>query len=95
MFDIVTIPLRVFDLGDAPIFTVMQWTSLLYWSADIPRQFLMGFEEYGTIETRLNRIAKNYATSWLVPDLFILVLIGLLPYFLGIPGRLALGGPQK
>lgn len=70
-YDLVYIPLQVFELPASPFTLGVAWIALLYWSLDIPMSFFTGVykSKEGRIEMRLGKIAKAYCTSWLPIDM--------------------------
>ena len=68
-YDLVVIPLRVFDIGEVKPFLVMFWIAHLYWNLAIPVSFISGYDDAGVLVLDLKKTAKNYLTSWFVFDL--------------------------
>eukprot|EP00434_Breviolum_minutum_P026538 symbB.v1.2.023458.t1/scaffold2145.1/size88005/4 len=65
-YDLVVIPLRVFDIGESMFLTVMFWVAHLYWNLAIPISFITGYDDAGVLVLDLTKTAKNYGTSWLL-----------------------------
>lgn len=68
-YDLVVIPLRVFDLGESTLLLVMFWVAHLYWNLAIPISFITGYDDAGLLVLDLRRTAKSYLRSWFVFDL--------------------------
>ena len=68
-YDLVTIPLRVFDVGESMFMMVMSWITQLYWNFDLLLSFITGYYDAGVLILDLRKTAKSYATGWLVFDL--------------------------
>lgn len=68
-YDLVVIPLRVFDIGESMFLTVMFWVAHLYWNLAIPISFITGYDDAGVLVLDLTKTAKNYGTSWFLFDL--------------------------
>eukprot|EP00931_Biecheleriopsis_adriatica_P112863 TRINITY_DN8767_c0_g1_i3.p1 TRINITY_DN8767_c0_g1~~TRINITY_DN8767_c0_g1_i3.p1 ORF type:complete len:794 (+),score=132.61 TRINITY_DN8767_c0_g1_i3:85-2466(+) len=72
-FDMIWLPLQAFE-PPASLPTDMQgWASILYWTFDIPCSFFVGFvvPSQGIVETRLQKIIKNYVRGWLAFDVLV------------------------
>eukprot|EP00931_Biecheleriopsis_adriatica_P112864 TRINITY_DN8767_c0_g1_i4.p1 TRINITY_DN8767_c0_g1~~TRINITY_DN8767_c0_g1_i4.p1 ORF type:complete len:803 (+),score=132.94 TRINITY_DN8767_c0_g1_i4:85-2493(+) len=72
-FDMFWLPLQAFE-PPASLPTDMQgWASILYWTFDIPCSFFVGFvvPSQGIVETRLQKIIKNYVRGWLAFDVLV------------------------
>jgi len=75
VYDVVVAPMPYFDFWDdssAFISTVM-WLATFYWTVDIARTFLIGREDGGNLEMRAVEIAKHYAKTWLLVDVFVVL----------------------
>lgn len=70
-FDIILIPMAVFDLPQNTFLTMIDWVTLLFWSADIPVSFFVGYVDRGTTVLMPSKIAKNYLRTWFLPDVII------------------------
>eukprot|EP00931_Biecheleriopsis_adriatica_P015307 TRINITY_DN11776_c1_g2_i1.p1 TRINITY_DN11776_c1_g2~~TRINITY_DN11776_c1_g2_i1.p1 ORF type:complete len:898 (+),score=167.57 TRINITY_DN11776_c1_g2_i1:20-2713(+) len=75
-FDIIWLPLQAFEPPTSLITGFMGWASTLYWTFDIPCSFFVGFvvPSQGIVETRLPKIAKNYARTWLAFDIIVVLI---------------------
>lgn len=74
-WDLVVIPLTVFDLGSFERFVdVMSVVTFIYWALDLPGTFLVGVDVDGTLDMRPGPIAKKYLSGWFIPDLLILMI---------------------
>lgn len=73
-WDVVMIPMTSFDLPEAVIFALADWSTTFYWSLDIPYQFFVSYEEMGVVEKSPKKVALNYLKTWFLPDLSIVVL---------------------
>lgn len=67
LYDIITVPLLVFEIPPIPVPLMMGMTC--YWTLDIYVNFFTGFETNGQIEMRPRKIAQNYTKSWLFLDI--------------------------
>lgn len=68
-YDLITIPMQAFDVPPNFVFTMMAWLTLLFWTADIPMTFFVGFHKEGVVEMRAVKIAKHYFKTWFFFDL--------------------------
>lgn len=74
-WDLVVIPLTVFNLGRFEAFVdIMSVVTFIYWAIDLPGTFLVGVDVDGTLDMRPGPIAKKYLTGWFFPDFLILLI---------------------
>lgn len=85
-YDVVTIPLQVFELPQSLGLSVMDWLVAVYWSVDVFHRFFIGFSDQGIVELRPRRIARHYIHSWFFPDFFV-VLIDWICLVAGLGGQ--------
>jgi len=72
IYDMVMIPLQLFDLDDSAFTVVMSWATRMFWTFDIFVSFLTGIVKHdGSLEMRISRIARNYLKTWFAVDMFI------------------------
>jgi len=72
IYDMVMIPLQLFELEDNAITTFCSWTTRLFWTWDIYMSFMTGvLKRDGLIEYRFSKIAKHYLSTWFGVDFFI------------------------
>lgn len=74
LYDLVMIPLQVFNLPDTRFSVIMGWTSTLFWTLDMLGSFFIGFHERGAIEMRPARIARHYLKTWFGVDITVLAI---------------------
>ena len=60
-FDVVVIPLRVFDISESVTLEVMFWVAHIYWNMAILVSFATGYEVEGILVMDLNKTIRNYA----------------------------------
>jgi len=73
IYDMVVIPLQVFDLPRETVMIAVEWTSRVFWTFDIVLAFFTGvLKRDGSIEMRPKKIAWRYLTTWFGLDVFIL-----------------------
>eukprot|EP00930_Biecheleria_cincta_P048228 TRINITY_DN33580_c0_g1_i1.p1 TRINITY_DN33580_c0_g1~~TRINITY_DN33580_c0_g1_i1.p1 ORF type:complete len:890 (-),score=121.58 TRINITY_DN33580_c0_g1_i1:85-2754(-) len=63
-YDMLVVPLQIFEIPQTFALYVAQIVSLLFWTCDIPLSFLVGFHKLGSVEMRPSEIAKNYLRTW-------------------------------
>lgn len=72
LYDMLVIPLQVFEIPKNEFLETMGWTTLVYWTGDI---FVSCFSGYysrdGECVTNLRKIILHYAKSWFLLDLLI------------------------
>jgi len=71
LYDIVYIPLQLFDIPPHFFTDLMLWGSLLFWALDIPSNFLVGFPRDGVTEMKIPVIARRYCSTWFPFDVCI------------------------
>mmetsp|Transcript_113683 Transcript_113683/g.345850 ORF Transcript_113683/g.345850 Transcript_113683/m.345850 type:complete len:595 (-) Transcript_113683:119-1903(-) len=70
-YDVVTIPLMVFEPEDSMLVLIMDVATTAFWSLDLPCSFLTGYYSEGSVEMRPRAIARQYLASWFVFDVCI------------------------
>lgn len=73
-YDVIMIPLLVFQLPDHWFLLTMIFASQCFWSVDILASFLVGFHERGYVVMDPRLIATRYVRSWFCFDI---VVVGL------------------
>jgi len=72
-YDIVTVPLQIFELPDDPFTKATVWITNLFWTIDIGCSLLTGTYVRGMIEMRPRHIAWQYLRTWMLLDISIVV----------------------
>jgi len=72
-FDIIFIPLSVFDPPSTLFTVVMGWITIVYWSLDVGASLTTGYYHEGNLEMKPWMILRSYARTWMVFDLVVLV----------------------
>jgi len=67
-WDLIILPLQVFEPDPNPLTEVMAWLTLTFWTCDIPSSFCVGFYYKGAIMMHAPVIAKRYLRSWFFFD---------------------------
>eukprot|EP00439_Symbiodinium_sp_Y106_P011947 s6473_g1.t2 len=74
-WEAVAMPLLLFDLGDLSVaLSSITSTMLAFWIVDICINCITGVDRGGVIDLKLKTAFREYATSWMVPDLLIVAL---------------------
>lgn len=68
-YDIIMLPLGVFEPDTTILFALFTWITRIFWTADMFASFLVGFYEGGVLVLRPWMIAKRYMTSWFAFDI--------------------------
>ena len=68
-YDLLVIPLYVFDIPSNVFLAVAGWYIQLFWNADFVISFLTGFYDEGTLVLAPSRIACHYAKTWMLFDI--------------------------
>mmetsp|Transcript_44989 Transcript_44989/g.101227 ORF Transcript_44989/g.101227 Transcript_44989/m.101227 type:complete len:749 (-) Transcript_44989:95-2341(-) len=71
VYDIIYIPLEVFEFQRTSLMAGMEWSTTCFWTADILASFLTGYHTEGIVEMRPAMISRRYVKS----GLFVLDLI--------------------
>ncbi|CAE7689612.1 AMY1.6 [Symbiodinium pilosum] len=75
IWDLITIPLELFDLPDFYSFLVVFGkVSFGFWTVNIPLQFILGVEVQGKMEVRPPVLARLYLQSWFAMDVLVVSL---------------------
>lgn len=71
-YDIIFIPMMVFDPTPTAFSSVMEWLTLLFWTFDICVSFLTGyFQPNGKIVMKFKKIASLYLKTFFILDLVV------------------------
>jgi len=70
-FDVIMVPMGVFDLPNNGFFDAMNWITLGFWSLDMIGSFFVGFVKDGTTVMDPWQVVKKYLGTWFLPDLII------------------------
>lgn len=73
VYDIIVVPLQVYDLDEDGFLLFMSWVNQLFWTADICINFLTAVYVNGEVSRNLLVIASQYGKSWLGFDLLVVV----------------------
>eukprot|EP00930_Biecheleria_cincta_P001702 TRINITY_DN102815_c0_g1_i1.p1 TRINITY_DN102815_c0_g1~~TRINITY_DN102815_c0_g1_i1.p1 ORF type:complete len:767 (+),score=101.17 TRINITY_DN102815_c0_g1_i1:29-2302(+) len=68
-YDLIAIPLMVFDPPDSPFTEGFGWVSLLFWTMDMVASNLVVYVDGSDIVTSQKRITLHYLKTWFVLDL--------------------------
>ena len=68
-YDLLVIPLYVFDIPSNVFLAVAGWYIQLFWNADFVISFFTGFYDEGTLVLAPSRIACHYARTWMLFDI--------------------------
>lgn len=73
-YDLIMVPLQVFDLPEDEIsFIVMGWLGAIFWTLDVPLNFVTGYYVHGLLEVRWCRVVRHYLRTWFLLDISIVV----------------------
>jgi hypothetical protein len=70
-YDFVMIPISIFNPSSSAFVSLMEWITLVYWTADMFSQFCTGYVSKGVSVMNFNKIWRNYLTHWFIFDLLI------------------------
>jgi hypothetical protein len=75
LYDMVLIPLSLFELPDSTFLQFMAWVTRMFWTIDLPLTFCSGFVTHsGHIELHKASIARRYLRTWFTPDFIIVTM---------------------
>lgn len=66
--DVLLVPLRAFPLPQTDFMVGLDWASVVFWTLDIPNNFLTGFHKDGIYEMRPIKIARRYIRKFFFLD---------------------------
>eukprot|EP00439_Symbiodinium_sp_Y106_P038540 s2326_g4.t1 len=75
-YDMILVPLSVYNLDMSGFEHPMTILSATFWTVDFILGFFVGYYASGKLEKRPCQTAANYAKTWMVPDLVLLMLPG-------------------
>lgn len=70
-YDILTIPLGVFDPEQILFFAAMDWITLLFWTGDMFMSCMTSYVHEGTVIYTKSLIFMNYLKTWFILDLVV------------------------
>eukprot|EP00927_Polykrikos_kofoidii_P006900 TRINITY_DN12808_c1_g1_i1.p1 TRINITY_DN12808_c1_g1~~TRINITY_DN12808_c1_g1_i1.p1 ORF type:complete len:860 (-),score=123.47 TRINITY_DN12808_c1_g1_i1:176-2527(-) len=70
-YDLVTIPLQVFDPPETTWSSILAKFFLIFWCIDIIATFFVGYHSEGQLVMSPARVARRYFTSWFVVDVLL------------------------
>lgn len=73
-YDMIFIPLTVFDVQAATFFVIGQYVTLSFWILDVPASFLVGYPSSGVVEMNLGMIARRYLKTYFFMDVLLVSL---------------------
>eukprot|EP00929_Paragymnodinium_shiwhaense_P004414 TRINITY_DN10532_c0_g1_i3.p1 TRINITY_DN10532_c0_g1~~TRINITY_DN10532_c0_g1_i3.p1 ORF type:complete len:779 (-),score=148.37 TRINITY_DN10532_c0_g1_i3:109-2445(-) len=73
-YDILTIPLMVFDIPESRPIELLNQVCTVFWTMDIIISFLSGYHLDGLVELRPSRIGRRYLRTWFPFDVIIILL---------------------
>merc|ERR1712054_490365 len=71
MYDVLFIPMRVFDPPDNGVLNALSWVTQLFWNFDIVSSFFTGYYTEGELVMQPRRIACHYLKTWFAFDAFV------------------------
>jgi hypothetical protein len=72
IFDMIMVPMQVFEMPDHAFLVAMDWTTRVFWTTDMGWSCCTGVVlKDGSVEYRWRSILNRYVKSWLALDLFI------------------------
>lgn len=74
VYDVVVLPLKLFELEETAFINTMDWLTLLFWTADIVASFLVGYIDKGITVMDPKKIARHYLRTWFFIDSIIVFL---------------------
>lgn len=72
-YDMVVVPLQAFNPDGNDFTDALSWTSLTFWTLDVPFSFFTGYQAGEFVEMNLMKIARHYFRTWFLFDICVLV----------------------
>jgi len=73
VYDLISIPMNVFDMPTSTFSVTMDWLTLLFWTINIPASCTVGFVQEGITIMIPRQIIANYLKTWCIVDLAVVV----------------------
>lgn len=73
LYDLIVIPLRVFDPPENSLTNTMEWLALVFWTLNMFASVTVGYYEDGRLEMRPVKIFKHYFRFWFWLDTIVVV----------------------
>lgn len=70
-WDLITVPFLAFDPEENIVTTLMEWVTLLFWTADMGWSVFTGFFREGRLVTSHKAILLHYLRTWFAIDLLV------------------------
>mmetsp|Transcript_117871 Transcript_117871/g.263503 ORF Transcript_117871/g.263503 Transcript_117871/m.263503 type:complete len:787 (-) Transcript_117871:38-2398(-) len=70
-YDIVFIPLQIFNMEKTSVLAFMDMTLILFWTCDLFLNFIVGYHHGGILVLNFLKIAKRYLRTWFVLDIIL------------------------
>lgn len=87
MYDVIWIPLQLFDPDDSAFTRFMVWAMRVFWTLDIPLSVLTGFMYAdGNLEMDVWAIFLRYARTWMILDLVVVAFDWIDAFMVGVGG---------
>lgn len=83
MYDMVIIPMKVFSYTPSVFTELMDWTTLLFWTANIAATLTVGYVKKGITIMSPSKILCNYLRTWFIVDCLVLIPDWLFTFFAG------------
>mmetsp|Transcript_43700 Transcript_43700/g.100872 ORF Transcript_43700/g.100872 Transcript_43700/m.100872 type:complete len:842 (+) Transcript_43700:104-2629(+) len=73
VYDLITIPLNVFDIPRSSFGIFMEWLTLIFWTLNMPASCMVGYVHEGVTIMVPRQIVQNYMRTWFLVDLAVVV----------------------
>eukprot|EP00928_Gymnodinium_smaydae_P096857 TRINITY_DN8638_c2_g2_i1.p1 TRINITY_DN8638_c2_g2~~TRINITY_DN8638_c2_g2_i1.p1 ORF type:complete len:754 (-),score=155.28 TRINITY_DN8638_c2_g2_i1:83-2344(-) len=67
-WDVVYIPMQVFEIPEEGFLNIMNWFLTFYWTLDIILTFFVGYYDKGVLVMKKTKIARHYLCTWFLVD---------------------------
>jgi len=68
IYDLIMLPMQAFELPDNVVITGLSWMFQIFWTLDMGVSAVTSYYVNGELETRIGRIVRTYATTWMPVD---------------------------
>mmetsp|Transcript_159946 Transcript_159946/g.298395 ORF Transcript_159946/g.298395 Transcript_159946/m.298395 type:complete len:1013 (-) Transcript_159946:150-3188(-) len=80
-YDIITTPLRVFDLEETGFIRALNWVTMFFWTFDLIMSPFVGYHHQYNLEMRVKKTAFRYVSTWFAFDLLLVSSDWILVFF--------------
>ncbi|CAE8602242.1 unnamed protein product, partial [Polarella glacialis] len=72
LYDLILIPMKVFEMPETTFLITMDWITLIFWTGNVGATLTSGFVKQGVTIMSPSRILFNYLKTWCIVDCVVL-----------------------